>query len=73
MAATRPFVEFRLERLLSAHENEVEINLSESGVHPLTTRGLLDMKGGDLDADLANANAICRFTPQYRMRALAAD
>ncbi len=53
MAATRPFVEFKLERLLSAHENEVEINLSESGVHPLTMRGLLEMKGGDLDADLA--------------------
>jgi aspartate/methionine/tyrosine aminotransferase len=53
MATTRPFVEFKLERLLSAHENEVEINLSESGVHPLTMRGLLAMKGGDLGADLA--------------------
>ncbi len=53
MATTRPFVEFQLERLLSAYENEVEINLSESGVHPLTMRELLAMKGGDLDADLA--------------------
>jgi aspartate/methionine/tyrosine aminotransferase len=53
MAATQPFVEFKLERLLSAYENEVEINLSESGVHPMTMRGLLEMKGGDLDADLA--------------------
>jgi aspartate/methionine/tyrosine aminotransferase len=64
MAATRPFVEFQLERLLSAHENEVEINLSESGVHPLTTRGLLDMKGGDLDADLAALNATELDYPQ---------
>ena len=64
MAATRPFVEFQLERLLSAHENEVEINLSESGVHPLTTRGLLEMKGGDLDADLAALNATELNYPQ---------
>jgi aspartate/methionine/tyrosine aminotransferase len=36
------FVPFRLERLLSAWENRVEYNLSESGVHPLSAREVLD-------------------------------
>ena len=53
MAASQPFVEFKLERLLSTFENEVEINLSESGVQPLTMRELLEMKGSDTDAELA--------------------
>ena len=53
MAASQPFVEFKLERLLSTFENDVEINLSESGVQPLTMRELLEMKGGDTDAELA--------------------
>ena len=38
---------------MSTYENEVEINLSESGVQPLTMRELLEMKGGDVEADLA--------------------
>lgn len=33
--------EFQLERLQSLFENEVEINLTESGVHPFTLRELL--------------------------------
>ena len=33
--------EFELERLQSLWENEVEINLTESGVHPYTLRELL--------------------------------
>jgi aspartate/methionine/tyrosine aminotransferase len=37
-----PFVPFELERLLSTWENLVEYNLSESGVHPLAVRELLD-------------------------------
>ncbi len=53
MAATQPFVEFKLERLLSAYEKGVEINLSESGVHPLSTRALIELRGGDVDAELA--------------------
>ena len=53
MALTQPFVEFKLERLLSAYEHDVEINLSESGVQPLTTRELLALQGGDVDAALA--------------------
>jgi len=32
---------FLMERFMSAYEQEVEINLSESGVHPLTLRELL--------------------------------
>lgn len=34
--------EFKLERLQSLWENEVEINLTESGIHPYTLRELLD-------------------------------
>ena len=47
------FVPFALERLLSTHEHAVEINLSESGVHPLTMRQLLAMRGGDVEAAVA--------------------
>jgi aspartate/methionine/tyrosine aminotransferase len=32
---------FAMERMQSTYENEVEFNLSESGVHPLTVRELL--------------------------------
>ncbi len=64
MAASQPFVEFKLERLLSTFENEVEINLSESGVHPLTMRELLEMKGGDVEADLAEIAATELNYPQ---------
>ena len=34
--------EFKLERIQSLWENEVEINLTESGVHPFTLRELMD-------------------------------
>ena len=33
---------FELERFQSLWENEVEYNLSESGVHPLTMKEILD-------------------------------
>jgi aspartate/methionine/tyrosine aminotransferase len=33
---------FAMERMQSTYENEVEFNLSESGVHPLSVRELLD-------------------------------
>lgn len=48
------FVQFELERLLSTWENQVEYNLSESGVHPLTMRKLLEMAGGDVEAAIAS-------------------
>ena len=36
--------EFALERIQSLHENEVELNLSDSGVHPYDLRTLLTME-----------------------------
>lgn len=39
------YTPFRMERWQSTHENEVEINLSESGVHPLTVGELLELAG----------------------------
>lgn len=44
------FQPFDLERWQSTHENEVEFNLSESGVHPLTL-GELRALAGDVDLD----------------------
>ncbi|MDA8016398.1 MAG: aminotransferase class I/II-fold pyridoxal phosphate-dependent enzyme [Thermoanaerobaculia bacterium] len=44
--------EFKLERLQSLWENEVEINLTESGVHPYTLRELLDENEIDEVLDL---------------------
>jgi aspartate/methionine/tyrosine aminotransferase len=38
-------VPFEMERMQSTWENQVEINLSESGVHPLTIGELLDREG----------------------------
>jgi aspartate/methionine/tyrosine aminotransferase len=40
------FVPFELERWQSAWENRVRINLSESGVHPLSIAELLALSGG---------------------------
>jgi aspartate/methionine/tyrosine aminotransferase len=45
------FVPFELERWQCTWENRVRINLSESGVHPLTVRELVDLAGIDF-ADL---------------------
>ena len=59
-----PFQPFVMERVLSKHEKEVEYNLSESGVHPLTLSGLLDKDPGALrqllstEVDYAHANGI---------------
>jgi aspartate/methionine/tyrosine aminotransferase len=39
------YAPFRMERYQSTYEHRVEINLSESGVHPLTVRELLDLGG----------------------------
>ena len=38
---SRDFVPFELERLMSTWENYVDYNLSESGVHPMTTEQLV--------------------------------
>jgi hypothetical protein len=39
------FEPFKMERWQSTYENRVEYNLSESGVHPLTVRELLELGG----------------------------
>ena len=40
-----PFIPFAMERWQSTYENRVKYNLSESGVHPMTLRELLDAAG----------------------------
>jgi aspartate/methionine/tyrosine aminotransferase len=42
---------FRMERWQSTHEHRVDINLSESGVHPLTVGELIELSGADFDVD----------------------
>jgi aspartate/methionine/tyrosine aminotransferase len=46
------FTPFMMERMLSKWENAVDINLSESGVHPMTLGALMELNGGSV-ADLA--------------------
>jgi aspartate/methionine/tyrosine aminotransferase len=43
------FTPFRMERWQSTYEHRVEINLSESGVHPLTVDELIELSGTDTD------------------------
>jgi aspartate/methionine/tyrosine aminotransferase len=47
------FQPFAMERYMSAYEQAVEYNLSESGVHPMLLRELLELKEGSLDDLLA--------------------
>lgn len=44
------FQPFQMERLLSRFEKEVEFNLSESGVHPVALRELVDRENGYLNS-----------------------
>ena len=44
------FVPFEMERWQSTWEHRVELNLSESGVHPLSTRELLKLGGAEGEA-----------------------
>jgi aspartate/methionine/tyrosine aminotransferase len=50
------FQPFEMERMMSLHEQEVDYNLSESGVHPIQVRELLAIRSGSteglLDSDL---------------------
>lgn len=48
----RVFRPFEMERWQSTYENRVECNLSESGVHPLTVGGLLELAGETVDSTL---------------------
>ncbi len=45
------YTPFRMERWQSTYENRVEINLSESGVHPMTVAELLTLSGRDEGVD----------------------
>ena len=49
------FEPFAMERMMSKWENTVDINLSESGVHPLTLGELLSFDGRDI-AELAGVS-----------------
>jgi len=42
------YTPFRMERYQSTYEHRVRYNLSESGVHPMTVRELLELAGSDL-------------------------
>jgi aspartate/methionine/tyrosine aminotransferase len=46
------FQQFAMERWQSTYENEVDYNLSESGVHPLLLRELLALAGDTIDDTL---------------------
>ena len=45
----KDFQPFAMERYMSAYEQEVDFNLSESGVQPMLLRELLDLKPGSLE------------------------
>ena len=47
------FQTFAMERYMSAYEQDVQYNLSESGVHPMLLSELLELKSGSLDELLA--------------------
>jgi len=48
VGAMHDFTPFEMERWQSLHENDVDYNLSESGVHPLAVRELLALAGNDV-------------------------
>ena len=65
MPAFQPFV---MEQMMSEWENVVDVNLSESGVHPMTLGELLAMDGreaGDL-ADIGQFYPQANGTPELR-------
>ena len=43
------FTPFALEEFMSRYEQQVDVNLTESGVHPLTLGELLDLAGTTAD------------------------
>lgn len=57
---------FELERLQSLWENKVEINLTESGVHPYTTRELLSPEEIEEMLDLRHGYGWTNGNPQLR-------
>jgi aspartate/methionine/tyrosine aminotransferase len=63
--------QFAMERMQSTWENQVDFNLSESGVHPLTPRELLDGQPHDLLLDQPLVYTQSNGTPA--LRALVAN
>ena len=68
---------FEMERWQSLHEHQVEINLSDSGVHPLSLAELLDGPDGpDALAALGDVRLIytqTNGTPELRRRIAALE
>ena len=62
--------QFAMERMQSTYENLVDFNLSESGVHPLTPRELLDDDG--LDGVLDQPLVYTQSNGTVELRALVA-
>lgn len=72
MTQTRDFITFELERMQSVWENVVEYNITESGVHPMSIRELVQDE--QLIEDLLNMPLVypqTNGTPELR-RAIAA-
>jgi aspartate/methionine/tyrosine aminotransferase len=63
--------QFAMERMQSTYENQVEFNLSESGVHPLTLGELVD-EAGAMDALLAESLRYTQSNGTTALRALVA-
>jgi aspartate/methionine/tyrosine aminotransferase len=64
--------QFAMERMQSTYENQVEFNLSESGVHPLTLAELVD-EAGAIDALLAESLRYTQSNGTTALRALVAS
>ena len=65
MPAFQPFV---MEQMMSEWENVVDVNLSESGVHPMTLGELLAMDGREPNdlADIGQSYPQANGTPELR-------
>jgi aspartate/methionine/tyrosine aminotransferase len=63
--------QFAMERMQSTYENQVEFNLSESGVHPLTLGELVD-EAGAMDALLAESLRYTQSNGTTALRTLVA-
>ena len=64
--------QFAMERMQSTYENQVEFNLSESGVHPLTLAELVD-EAGAIEALLAESLRYTQSNGTTALRALVAS
>jgi hypothetical protein len=65
---------FKMERMQSTYENQVEYNLSESGVHPMRVEELLDGSPSSLGTArlLATELGYCQSNGTEKLRDLIA-